>query len=121
MAKGFQPLRDYYRYILERISQGRDEIGIELDLRNHDKYQSLVKERPTPSKQAKKFSQEAKNAKLMTDVLSSAFICNVCKARIDKKSMHLDHVVEKSKGGAADLDNGQWLHPYCDSTAKGKI
>jgi hypothetical protein len=121
MVKGFQPIRDYYRFILERIAAGRSESEIEEDLRAHDKYQSLVKERPTPSKIAKKFSQEAKNAKLLTDVLNSAFICNVCKARIDKKSMHLDHIVEKSQGGAADIDNGQWLHPYCDSTAKGKV
>jgi 5-methylcytosine-specific restriction endonuclease McrA len=35
--------------------------------------------------------------------------------------MHLDHVIEKSQGGVADLDNSQWLHPYCDSTAKSRM
>ncbi len=109
MVKGFIPIRDYYRYVLDRLRAGLNETLIELDLRDHDTYQSLVKERPTPSRKAKGFSQEAKNAKLLTDVLNSAFICNVCGARIDKKSMHLDHTVEKSKGGAAD------------STAKAKL
>jgi hypothetical protein len=121
MVKGFIPIRDYYRFVLERIAAGRDESGIEGDLRDHDKYHRLVKERPTPSKRAKPFSQDAKNAKLMYDVLATAFVCNHCGARIDKKSMHLDHTIEKSRGGAADIDNGQWLHPYCDSTAKNKM
>ncbi|WP_442583874.1 HNH endonuclease [Mesorhizobium sp. ASY16-5R] len=47
--------------------------------------------------------------------------CRICGARIDKKSMHLDHVVEKSSGGLADIENSQWLHPYCDSTAKYQV
>src|SRR5262249_32889881 len=80
MVKGYLPIRDYYRFLLEQVSQGKDEIGIEGALRDSDKYQSLVKERPTPSKQAKKFSQEAKNVKLMMDVLDRAFSCNHCGA-----------------------------------------
>jgi HNH endonuclease len=35
--------------------------------------------------------------------------------------MHLDHVVDKSRGGLGTLDNSQWLHPYCDSTAKNLL
>jgi 5-methylcytosine-specific restriction endonuclease McrA len=121
MVKGFTPIRDYYQFILERIRARRSEQEIEKDLAAHDKYQTLVKERPTPSRQAKQFSQDAKNVKLMTDVLDAAFVCKHCGARIDKKSMHLDHKVAKSHGGAADIDNSQWLHPYCDSTAKDKM
>ena len=121
MAKGFLSIRDYYRFILERIQAGRSEKEIEEDLAASEKYQTLVKERPTKSKKAKAFSQDAKNVKLMNDVLKTAFVCNLCGARIDKKSMHLDHVIEKALGGVADIDNSQWLHPYCDSTAKNQI
>jgi hypothetical protein len=32
--------------------------------------------------------------------------------------MHLDHVKDKSKGGAADIDNAEWAHPFCNSTYK---
>jgi hypothetical protein len=118
MVKGFVPIKNYYRFVLERLQAGRSEAEIEEDLSASEQYQTLVKERPTTSRQAKQFSQDARNFKLMTDVLAAAFICNHCRARIDKKSMHLDHIVERSLGGPADLDNGQWLHPYCDSTAK---
>lgn len=121
MVKGFLPIKEYYQFVFDRIRAGRNEKEIEDDLAANDKYQTLVKERPTPSKKAKEFSQEAKNAKLLKDVLETAFKCNVCGARIDKKSMHLDHTIDKSKGGVADIDNGQWLHPYCDSTAKYQL
>jgi hypothetical protein len=121
MAKGFSQICGYYWFIFERIQSGRSEEEIETDLSGSEKYQTLVKERPTLSKKPKAFSQDAKNVKLMNDVLDTAFVCNLCGARIDKKSMHLDHIVEKSKGGVANIENGQWLHPYCDSTAKNQL
>lgn len=121
MVKGFMPIRDYYHFVLDRIRNGRSEIQIEADLAADPKYQTLVKERPTPSKKAKAFSQEAKNAKLLSDVLEKAFICPLCSARIDKKAMQLDHVTEKSKGGAADIDNSEWSHPFCNSTYKSEL
>jgi hypothetical protein len=121
MVKGFMPIRDYYHFVLDRIRNGRTEAEIESDLGSDPKYQTLVKERPTPSKKAKEFSQEAKNAKLLNDVLQKAFVCPLCRARIDKKAMQLDHVIEKSKGGAADIDNSEWSHPFCNSTYKGEL
>jgi hypothetical protein len=118
MVKGYIPIRDYYHFVLDRLVEGQTEKEIEKDLAKDHKYQGLVKERPIPSRRAKPFSQDAKNVKLLVDVLENAFVCNICKARIDKKAMQLDHVVEKSKGGLADLDNSQWSHPYCNSTYK---
>lgn len=118
MAKGYREVRDYYRFVLQCIKQEFTVNEIVESLGTHEKYHQLIKDRPILSKKAKEFSQEAKNVKLMSDVLETAFVCNVCGARIDKKAMHLDHIVEKSKGGLATLENSQWLHPYCDSTAK---
>jgi 5-methylcytosine-specific restriction endonuclease McrA len=92
--------------------------GPDVALSRHQKYQRLVKDKPVPSIQNKRFSNEAKQVKLLEDVLKTAFVCNICGARIDKKSMQLDHVIDKSKGGAADIDNSQWTHPFCNSTFK---
>lgn len=121
MVKGYAPIRDYYEFLLSQVGAGANEKGIETALRESDKYQTLVKEKPTLSKKAKPFSANAKQFKLLSDVLERAFVCNVCGARIDKKSMHLDHKQDKSRGGTADLANGQWLHPYCDSTYKNAL
>ena len=118
MAKGYVQIRDYYSFILDRISAGDNEAQVEEALRNHERFQFLVKERPVASKRAKQFSGDAKQAKFMRDALDSAFVCGECGARIDKKSMQLDHVDDKKDGGAADIDNSRWLHPFCNSTYK---
>lgn len=118
MAKGYIPIRDYYAFLLEKITNGETEEKIEESLRNNERFQFLVKERPITSKKAKDFSGDAKQAKFMKDALQSAFVCKECRARIDKKSMHLDHEEDEKDGGLADIDNGRWLHPFCDSTYK---
>jgi hypothetical protein len=120
MVKGYLPISEYYRFVFDRVAAGRTEQEIEEDLAASEKYQTLVKERPNPSKQAKRFSQEAKNVKLLNDVLASAFVCKICGARIDKKAMQLDHVIDRASGGTADIENGEWSHPYCNSTYKYK-
>ena len=118
MAKGYDHIFDYYLFVYEQICKGSTEGQVESALAKSDKYQTLVKERPVLSRKAKAFSQDAKNVKLLSDVLDRSFICNLCKARIDKKAMQLDHIDDKSLGGVADLDNGQWAHPFCNSTYK---
>jgi hypothetical protein len=118
MVKGYLHIRDYYHFVYDGVRNGRSETQIEADLAADGKYQTLVKERPTPSKKAKPFSQDAKNSKLLGDVLETAFVCTMCHARIDKKAMQLDHVKDKSKGGAADINNAEWAHPFCNSTYK---
>jgi len=118
MVKGYLHIRDYYHFVYDRLKQGKTEKQIEAELAADGRFQTLVKERPVPSKRAKSFSQDAKNAKLLSDVLENAFVCTICNARIDKKAMQLDHVVDKSKGGTADIDNAEWTHPFCNSTYK---
>ncbi len=118
MVKGYIPICEYYRFIYSRIREGKDEGYIETALMIDEKYRTLVKERPNASKKAKEFSQDAKNVKLLGDVLDKAFVCNLCGARIDKKAMQLDHIVDKADGGPGDIDNGQWAHPFCNSTYK---
>ena len=121
MVKGYLAIRDYYSFVFDRICAGKLEADIEMDLAASEKFEKLVKERPNPSKAAKGFSRDARNVKLLNDVLDAAFRCNICGARIDKKAMQLDHIVEISQGGAADIDNGQWAHPFCNSTYKRNI
>lgn len=121
MVKGFLPLKEYYEFVLARLGEGMDELSIEESLGRAEAYRTLVKEKPILTQRAKAFSTDAKQFKMLSDVLANAFICNVCGARLDKKSMHLDHATAKRDGGLGTLDNGQWLHPYCDSTYKDLI
>tara|TARA_R110002051_G_scaffold166091_1_gene237051 strand:- start:669 stop:2300 length:1632 start_codon:yes stop_codon:yes gene_type:complete len=115
MVKGYLHIKNYYQFVLDEIRDRKSFEQIEAALANDPRYQTLVKERPTPTKAAKAFSKDAKNVKLMNDVLETALKCNICGARIDKKAMQLDHITEKSAGGLGDIDNSQWAHPLCNS------
>jgi hypothetical protein len=118
MTKGFAAMRDYYAFVLNLVKEGKSEAAIEAALRDNVKYQTLVKEKPTITTQAKAFSQEAKQNKLLKTVLDTAIRCNLCGARVDKKAMHLGHTKDKKDGGIAETDNAEWQHPFCNSTFK---
>jgi HNH endonuclease len=121
MAKGYRQVRDYYRCVFDAISLGKSREEITSILSSHDRFQILVKERPILSSRSKAFSAETKQWKLIADTLAGALLCGVCGAKVDNKSMHLDHIDPKSLGGLATGDNSQWAHPYCDSTYKAII
>lgn len=98
MVKGYLPICDYYHFVLDRINNGRIEKEVEADLAADPKYQTLVKERPTPSKRAKTFSQDAKNAKLLSDVLEKAFVCPLCPGAYRQKGNAIRSRYRKVKG-----------------------
>lgn len=118
MTKGFAPIREYYQFILTLVIAGKSDDDIEKSLRDSDRYQTLVKEKPVLTKKAKDFSAEAKQHKLLQTVLENAIRCNLCGARVDKKAMHLGHTLDKKDGGIAETSNAEWQHPFCDSTYK---
>jgi 5-methylcytosine-specific restriction endonuclease McrA len=118
MSKGFRPLKDYYRFVLNKHIDGADEAAIETALQNHDKYQRLVKEKPVLTSKPKKFSSDAKQFTVLTEILSSAPICEECGARIDLKATQVDHRKDRNKGGLGAGDNARLVHPYCNSTYK---
>lgn len=121
MTKGYRQIKDYYQFVLNHFIDGKTSDEIENALREHDKYQILVKEKPITTKKVKSFSQNLKQVKYINDALDTPFICALCGARIDNKSMHLDHEQDKKYGGLGTADNARWLHPYCDSTYKTYI
>jgi 5-methylcytosine-specific restriction endonuclease McrA len=118
MAKGFRPLRDYYRFVLDCLWSGKSHEDIEFALSSNEKYRRLVKEKPILSKKPKKMSKGVKQYVVIAEALAQASICQLCEARIDLKAMHVDHIKDRSKGGAGSGENARPLHPYCDSTYK---
>lgn len=118
MAKGFRQLKEYYQFVISCLQRKMSFEEIGSRLKEHDKYQKLVKERPVLTKQPKEFSKNLKQLVYLSEALEKSFICAECGSRIDPKSMHLDHELEKSSGGVATSENARWLHPFCDSTYK---
>lgn len=99
MAKGYRQLRDYFLFVLELFMQDRSVDDVTNALQAHDRYQTLVKERPILSAQSKDFSQSLKQWAFLNEAMEKAFVCGICGARIDNKAMQLDHVQELHDGG----------------------
>ena len=118
MAKGFRQLKEYFAFVLQSCILGKTTDQILRALREHDRYQRLVKEKPILTKKTKDFSQDLKQFVFLSEALSKSINCSICGARIDTKAMQLDHSEEKSNGGLGTADNARWSHPYCNSTFK---
>lgn len=121
MSKGYRQVRDYFRYVFDAVAARKSADEVDDLLRAHDRFQILVKEKPILSEQAKAFSTNAAQYKAISDSLAGALTCGVCRGKIDNKSMQLDHIDEKHRGGVATIDNSQWAHPYCNSTYKNYL
>jgi hypothetical protein len=121
MAKGFRPLRDYYRFVLDGLWKGMTHAKIETALSTSEKYRRLVKEAPILTQKPKKFTRGVKQYVVITEALANASVCELCRARIDLKAMHVDHIKDRAKGGLGTGDNARMLHPYCDSTYKAYV
>ena len=67
---------------------------------------------------SKDFSDETKSAAFITEALSNAVRCKICKARMHTNSITIDHIQRKEEGGIGNFGNAQLTHPYCNSTYK---
>jgi hypothetical protein len=121
MTKGYRQLKDYYKFVLDGFIANKTDAEIEMLLHDHEKYQSLVKEKPILTKKPKNFSSAVKQLTVITEVLDAAPVCDLCLARKDLKATHVDHIKNRSRGGLGTADNARLLHPYCDSTYKAFV
>ncbi len=64
------------------------------------------------------FKTAAKAAAKMRTELETAKPCPECKARLHMLAATLDHDNRKEDGGSAHSDNGEWMHPFCNSGVK---
>jgi hypothetical protein len=64
------------------------------------------------------FSSSAKAAVRLREILNQAGRCPECGARIHPFGSTIDHDERASDGGASDSDNGQSMHPFCNSGVK---
>ena len=64
------------------------------------------------------FSSAIKSATFISEALSSAVRCKICKARMHTNSITIDHINRKEDGGKGNFKNAQLAHPYCNSGIK---
>lgn len=118
MAKGYLPIKEFLLHVLRELIAYKTVDVVRAELKDHERYFSLVDERPVKSKRAKEFSQKAKQWIYLSETLPTLKNCHICGARLDDKAMTLDHKIDKSAGGLATDENAGWVHPYCNSAFK---
>ena len=65
------------------------------------------------------FSAETKSTIYIKQSLATAMRCAICGGYLDPaKSASYDHIVRKQDGGQGTPDNGQIVHPYCNTSIK---
>src|ERR1019366_4686257 len=64
------------------------------------------------------FSRATKTGAIWRSALPGAPRCEICHGLWHRNSIHIDHEVDKSRGGSGRPENARVTHPYCDSTYK---
>ncbi|NLR65739.1 DUF262 domain-containing protein [Chitinophaga varians] len=115
----FPHIKDFYFEIIDQLNipgNTIDQAAENLVKKETYRYLSLSTERE--SIESKDFSSERKSAIYITNALSTAPKCGICKGLIHRNSISIDHKQRKQDGGLGTIDNGQLTHPYCNTGIK---
>lgn len=118
MAKGYKQQKDYLAFVLNLFIDHKTSDEVLEALKAHHSYRSLVKEPPIKTTKAKAFSSELKNWAFISNSIQNALKCDLCRARLDNKSMQLGHLKDRKDQGVGSGDNAAFEHPFCNSTYK---
>jgi hypothetical protein len=123
MTRGLQPIFDLYKTILDGIENGKTDDQIKDGLFADPSFSKHLREVVNlDTSTRKKFSSESKAAVRLKASIAAAVKCVICGARVHPNASTIDHIVRIEDGGSsAHSDNGQMVHPYCNSGYKEKL
>lgn len=119
MQRSTPPILLMYETIFTSFKEGLTESQVIEQLQNQSALKSTIKVTDEEDhSQGRNFSAKTKNVLVLNATLESAPKCNICNARLDLRSITIDHKVRKADGGTGVSNNGQLTHPYCNSGFK---
>lgn len=117
-AVRYERVAALYEFLIEEINAGRkidDEKMITVVAPGVVSKILAVAQNPAGAS----FSNEAKSTIFIRQSLQGAMRCSICHGYLDPtKSASFDHVVRKQDGGLGSADNGQIVHPFCNTGVK---
>lgn len=109
-------MRDMIEFLVADFSQGRTPNQV--DVFKHLDLRSKVYE-VTAMHQETSFNDETKSQIFFRHALQSAQKCPICEGLLDAgKSVSYDHIIPVRDGGLGLAENGQMVHPFCNSGMK---
>jgi hypothetical protein len=109
-------MREMFRYLVDEGSAGRspDAQGVFSHIGLSGKIYDLT---ATPRSIA--FSDDTKSQIYYRRAIETAQTCPICHGFLDtSKSVSYDHITPVRDGGFGTAENGQMVHPYCNSAMK---
>jgi hypothetical protein len=106
-------MRDMFNYMVKQANDGNDltpqsvisHLG--LNARIYD---------VTTSPRSAEFSDDSKSVIFYRDAIRREHVCPVCEGLLDiTKSVSYDHITRRRDDGLGNPENGQMVHPYCNT------
>jgi hypothetical protein len=117
-TRGLTALSRLYDYMVDGVIAGKSEVEIVPQLHEDAQLAFLAPIVDFDKGVKKEFSSERKSAIFLKTALDNAIGCGICKARMHRNSITIDHVLEQRVGGVGSVGNGQLAHPYCNGAFK---
>jgi hypothetical protein len=116
-SKGYPHLVVLYKIVLNCFISGiKDDAKILAEIKKEPKLSYIATDETALKRNYNKgFTKGARSAVYLKEALEKALTCPRCNARKHKNAMVLDHIQGKATGGVGDPENGQYVHPYCNS------
>jgi len=117
-SKAVPHIKNFMITLLDELSKNGQELAIKSTLKHEDFKFLKMSEDVSEGSESEDFSSAVKSATFITEALSNAIRCKICKSRIHVNSITIDHKDRKQDGGLGGHDNAQLAHPYCNSAYK---
>ncbi|MFO0799243.1 MAG: HNH endonuclease signature motif containing protein [Gemmataceae bacterium] len=119
-VKGFERLKQLYQYVIDHLVGGRSGEQIEDSIKTHSQFAFAARYdlKDEYVRQSSEFDTYTKSTIFIREAMKTPVRCAECGGLIHVNSMTIDHTVRKQDGGHGTADNGQLMHPYCNSTYK---
>jgi hypothetical protein len=116
--KGRVPrMREMFRYLVDECSEHKtpDAQAVFEHIGLSGKIVDL-----TATPRTVRFSDDTKSQIYYRQAIDAAQKCPICRGLIDvSKSVSYDHITPVRDGGLGTAENGQMVHPYCNTGMKG--
>lgn len=108
-----------YSTIFEDLLEGKSQDEIFDHLTSERSYLTAVTDEDKHHR--RNFSANYKSATYLKGILDGAPSCGICGARLNLKSVTIDHIRRRQDGGNDTSANTQLTHPYCNSGYKERL
>ena len=109
-------MKDMFNFLVTQTHNGTDITP--LDVIKHLGLSTRIYDTSVSNTSAD-FTDDSKSAIYYRNAIQREHVCPICEGLLDvSKSVSYDHIVRKRDDGLGTPENGQMVHPYCNSAVR---